>query len=207
MYPALVAAIKRKQVLGMSEETKSNKDGVFIVLPKTIGKKDGQPIAAVEYWTNPKTGKNMATITLPSQFKVGEQDYSFYSFMCTKAQVIKDPNNDNRISIIQPQLNNETGEPWLVKLSKDIKDPETGEWKTDEHMIPVTQMKEEADACRKAFGDRMAAKIEKWEEKRGTKDADTSDGLAAKAKEATVAADAEGRINDEAPEKVSQVEK
>lgn len=117
----------------------SDRNSVFAVVPAKIGR-DSE---SVRYFDVPdKDGgvKPLAEVTLPHGTKVGGMDASFYRFVVSANQIDAGGRDGSRShSILLPERNRTTGEPWRITLTRDFGGRDAnGAWQPDKRTITIT---------------------------------------------------------------------
>ena len=122
-----------------SKAEDQSRDGVFAIVPAKIGR-DSE---SVRYFDVPdKDGgiKPLAEVTLPHGTKVGGMDASFYRFVVSANQIDAGGRDGSRShSILLPERNRTTGEPWRITLTRDFGGRDAnGAWQPDKRTITTT---------------------------------------------------------------------
>lgn len=122
-----------------AKNEEQGRDGVFAIVPAKIGR-DSE---SVRYFDVPdKDGgiKPLAEVTLPHGTKVGGMDASFYRFVVSANQIDAGGRDGSRShSILLPERNRTTGEPWRITLTRDFGGRDAnGAWQPDKRTITTT---------------------------------------------------------------------
>lgn len=143
-YRAAVEHTVSSYLLSAAEAAPAKADGpdrnsVFAVVPAKIGR-DSE---SVRYFDVPdKDGgiKPLAEVTLPYGTRVGGVDASFYRFAVSANQIDAGGRDGSRShSILLPERNRTTGEPWRITLTRDFGGRDAnGAWQPDKRTITTT---------------------------------------------------------------------
>lgn len=113
----------------MAGQAKQDRNGVFITIPTKIA---ANQESVRRYEVPGKDGEDplkLAEVTLPMGTEVNGKDVSFYKFSIRETQL--NPGGQkypSTHSILQPEVNNKTGEAWNIKLNAPNTKNEAGEW-------------------------------------------------------------------------------
>ena len=116
-----------------------DRNSVFVVVPAKIGR-DKESVRYFDVPQEDGSVKSLAEVTLPFGTKVGEQDASFYRFVVSANQIDAGGRDGARShSVLLPERNRNTGEPWKVTLTRDFEARDSnGVWQQDKRSITVT---------------------------------------------------------------------
>ena len=140
-----------------------DRDSVFAIVPAKIGRAS----ESVRYFDVPDRNggvKPLAEVTLPHGTKVGGVDASFYRFVVSANQIDAGGRDGSRShSILLPERNRTTGEPWRITLTRDFGGRDAnGAWQPDKRTIATTStelrdcLKEQYQAYRERAQQRQA---------------------------------------------------
>ena len=124
-------------------------NGVFIRVPAYLSE-GRSSVHTFEINNDQGDVKRLADVTLPAGTKIGDNDVSFYSFVVTEKHL--DPGGQQppsglpssaRRNILLPAVNNKTGEPWKVRLTRNFQ-ADNGDYIKNTAECTSTELR---DAC------------------------------------------------------------
>lgn len=133
----MLAEVRRSAAPEQAQQPDRN--SVFVVVPAKIGR-DKESVRYFDVPQEDGSVKSLAEVTLPFGTKVGEQDASFYRFVVSANQIDAGGRDGARShSVLLPERNRNTGEPWKVTLTRDFGARDSnGVWQQDKRSITVT---------------------------------------------------------------------
>lgn len=150
-----------------TKQKEPDRNSVFAVVPAKVGR-DRESVRFFDVPKEDGSSKALAEVTLPHGTKVGGQDASFYRFVVSAAQ-IDAGGRDSAFShsVLLPERNRMTGEPWKVMLTRDFGARDrNGVWQADKRSIVCTST-ELRESCKEQYREYRARQQQRRMERPG----------------------------------------